>query len=123
MLAQGYEADNPNIELLRLRNFTAGTRLKEDEVLSPNFLHRTLEIIGALKPLVSAKSPSLPLPSDRNLHTPFIPSSLRPGMIQGRFSRDLGEHLLYGDVLVRTPLVKPVRTQSAIGRISIFAAT
>lgn len=62
MLAQGYEADNPNIELLRLRNFTAGTRLKEDEVLSPNFLHRTLEIIGALKPLVSAKSPSLPLP-------------------------------------------------------------
>lgn len=64
---QGYEADHPNIQLLRLRNFTLGCRLKEDEVLGANLLHRTLEIIGALKPFVSAKSPC-----PASLFTPFL---------------------------------------------------
>ena len=51
---QGYEADNPSIELLRLRNFTAGCKLKEDEVLSPSLLDRISEAIGCMVPFVSA---------------------------------------------------------------------
>ena len=50
---QGYEADNPNIELLRLRNYTIGRKLKDDEVLGPGGLQRITDLIGILTPFVS----------------------------------------------------------------------
>ena len=53
MTFQGYEADNPNIELLRLRNYTIGRKLKDDEVLGPGGLARISELIGLLTPFVS----------------------------------------------------------------------
>ncbi len=50
---QGYDADNPNIDLLRLRNYTIGKKLKDDEVLGPGGLARITELIGVLTPFVS----------------------------------------------------------------------
>lgn len=50
---QGYDADNPNIDLLRLRNFTVGKKLKDDEVLGPAGLDRIAELFGILTPFVS----------------------------------------------------------------------
>jgi Conserved hypothetical protein (DUF2461) len=58
MTEQGYEADNPNIELLRLKNFTIGTRLSEKEVLNEG-LTRIMEIIKAMVPFVSHCLPHL----------------------------------------------------------------
>ncbi|RMZ81339.1 hypothetical protein DV738_g2144, partial [Chaetothyriales sp. CBS 135597] len=52
---QGYAADNPNIELLRLRSFTMGKRLSEQEVLAPNALSRITELIAVMVPFVSLK--------------------------------------------------------------------
>jgi hypothetical protein len=50
---QGYEADNPNIDLLRLRNYTIGKKLKDDEVVGSGGLDRIAELIGILTPFVS----------------------------------------------------------------------
>ena len=50
---QGYEADNPNINLLRLRNYTIGKKLKDGEVLGPGGLDRIAILIGVLEPFVS----------------------------------------------------------------------
>ncbi len=50
---KGYEKDNPNIELLKLRNFTIGKKLKDEEVLGPGGLGRIGELIGILTPFVS----------------------------------------------------------------------
>lgn len=50
---KGYEKDNPNIELLKLRNFTIGKKLKDEEVLGPGGLERVAELVGILTPFVS----------------------------------------------------------------------
>ncbi|KAL2042678.1 hypothetical protein N7G274_004437 [Stereocaulon virgatum] len=50
---KGYEADNPNIDLLRLRNYTIGKKLKDDEVLGSGGLNGIAELIGILTPFVS----------------------------------------------------------------------
>ena len=50
---QGFEADNPNIELLRLRNFTIGKRLTDKEILGEGALARVMEIVSAMVPFVS----------------------------------------------------------------------
>ncbi|KAK0507353.1 hypothetical protein JMJ35_010391 [Cladonia borealis] len=50
---KGYEADNPNIDLLRLRNYTIGHKLKDDEVLGPGGLGRIAQLIGILTPFVT----------------------------------------------------------------------
>ena len=49
---KGYEADNPNIDLLRLRNYTIGHKLKDDEVLGTGGLGRIAQLIGILMPFV-----------------------------------------------------------------------
>ena len=49
---KGYEKDNPNIDLLKLRNYTIGKKLKDEEVLGPGGLSRIVELIGILKPFV-----------------------------------------------------------------------
>ncbi len=50
---QGYDVENPNIELLRLRNYTIGRKLKDDEVLGSGGLKRIADLIGVLTPFVS----------------------------------------------------------------------
>ncbi len=50
---QGYDADHPNIELLRLRNYTTGRKLTEEEVVGPNSLDRITSLFSAMKPFVS----------------------------------------------------------------------
>ena len=52
-LLQGYEIDNPNIDLLKLRNFTIGKKLKDEEVLGPGGLNRIATLVGILTPFVS----------------------------------------------------------------------
>jgi uncharacterized protein (TIGR02453 family) len=50
---KGYEADNPNIELLRLRNWALRCKLKDDEVVGPSGLARIAEVIAVMTPYVS----------------------------------------------------------------------
>ena len=50
---KGYEKDNPNIELLKLRNFTIGKKLRDEEVLGAGGLGRIAELVGILTPFVS----------------------------------------------------------------------
>ena len=50
---KGYEADNPNIDLLRLRNYTIGHKLKDAEVLGQGGLGRIVQLIGILTPFVT----------------------------------------------------------------------
>ena len=49
---QGYQAENPNIALLRLRSFTLGRKLKDDEVVGPGTLKKIADLIGILTPYV-----------------------------------------------------------------------
>ena len=50
---KGYEADNPNIDLLRLRNYTIGHKLNDAEVLGHGGLGRIVHLIGILTPFVT----------------------------------------------------------------------
>lgn len=49
---QDYSAENPNIGLLRLRNYTVGRKLKDEEVLGHGGLDRIVNLIGILTPFV-----------------------------------------------------------------------
>lgn len=55
---QGYDADHPDIDLLRLRNYTIGRSLSEDEVVGTGGLDRVSELLGFLKPFVSLENVS-----------------------------------------------------------------
>lgn len=48
---QGYEADNPNIELLRLRNYTLVRKLTDEEVVSSG-ITRIPQLVGVMAPFV-----------------------------------------------------------------------
>ena len=48
-----YEADHRDIALLRLRNFTIGRKLKDEEIVGEGGLERVVELIGCLVPFVS----------------------------------------------------------------------
>ncbi|KAI9838974.1 MAG: hypothetical protein M1819_004182 [Sarea resinae] len=50
---QGYDSDNPNIDILRLRNYTVGKKLRDDEVMGPGGLNRIAELIGNLTPFIT----------------------------------------------------------------------
>jgi len=50
---QGYDADRPDIDLLRLRNYTIGRKLDEAEVVGPHGLDRIAELLSCMKPFVS----------------------------------------------------------------------
>ncbi|KIW10164.1 hypothetical protein PV08_11125 [Exophiala spinifera] len=47
---KGYEADHPNIELLRLRNFTLGKSIPDEKVTGEHGLQTILDLIGVLQP-------------------------------------------------------------------------
>ena len=51
-----YDADHRDIALLRLRNFTIGRKLKDDEVVGKGGLERVVELMGCLVPFVRAPS-------------------------------------------------------------------
>ena len=49
----GYEENNPNIGLLRLRNFTLGKKLKDNELVGSGGIDRLVHLLGTLTPFVS----------------------------------------------------------------------
>lgn len=53
VIQQGYDADHPDIDLLRLRNYTIGRKLTEAEVVGDGGLDRIAELLGCMKPFVS----------------------------------------------------------------------
>ncbi|KAI9701226.1 MAG: hypothetical protein M1836_001895 [Candelina mexicana] len=50
---KGYEADNKNIDLLRLRSYTVGKELSDGEVVGPQGLKRIADLVGIMTPFVS----------------------------------------------------------------------
>ncbi|OAG05110.1 uncharacterized protein CC84DRAFT_1165439 [Paraphaeosphaeria sporulosa] len=50
---KGYDSDHKDIDLLRLRNFTLGTKLSDNEVVGANGLDRIAEIIGCMVPFIT----------------------------------------------------------------------
>ncbi|KAG8528667.1 uncharacterized protein KY384_006354 [Bacidia gigantensis] len=48
-----YSADHPEIALLRLRNYTIGKKLKDEEVLGKDGLSRIADLLGVLTPFVT----------------------------------------------------------------------
>ncbi|OOF93461.1 hypothetical protein ASPCADRAFT_173248 [Aspergillus carbonarius ITEM 5010] len=50
---KGYDLDNENIQLLRLRSFTIGRPLSDEELLSPNAPERIAALIGIMEPFVT----------------------------------------------------------------------
>ena len=52
-LCQGYDKDDPNIGILRLRNYTIGSKLKDEQVVGVKGLRTIADMIGHLTPFVS----------------------------------------------------------------------
>ncbi|KAJ5241906.1 Conserved hypothetical protein CHP02453 [Penicillium citrinum] len=50
---KGYEADNPNIQLLRLRSFTIGRPISDAEIMATDAQHRIAALIGVMEPFVT----------------------------------------------------------------------
>ncbi|KAF4234561.1 hypothetical protein CNMCM6805_008536 [Aspergillus fumigatiaffinis] len=64
---KGYEADNENIELLRLRSFTIGKPLSDSELMASNVQERIAAIIGVMEPFVTyLNSVVMPDPVDQD---------------------------------------------------------
>ncbi|KAG8629671.1 hypothetical protein KVT40_003536 [Elsinoe batatas] len=49
---QGYAKDHVDIGLLRLKNFTIGRQLTDEEVVSPGFLELVADLMGVMKPFI-----------------------------------------------------------------------
>jgi uncharacterized protein (TIGR02453 family) len=49
---QGYEDDNPALEYLKLKSFTAGAALSDKDLLGKNGIARLTDIVKEMKPLV-----------------------------------------------------------------------
>ncbi|KAL8933006.1 MAG: hypothetical protein Q9211_006016 [Gyalolechia sp. 1 TL-2023] len=49
---KGYDAENPNIALLRLRNYTLGRKLKDEEVVGDKAPERIAHLMGVLMPFI-----------------------------------------------------------------------
>ncbi|KAL4997031.1 hypothetical protein BDV10DRAFT_170532 [Aspergillus recurvatus] len=50
---KGYEHDNENIQLLRLRSFTVGKRISDADLVSPDAQDKIAALIGIMEPFVS----------------------------------------------------------------------
>ncbi|KAJ5889408.1 hypothetical protein N7504_010218 [Penicillium tannophilum] len=50
---KGYEADNKNIELLRLRSFTIGRPISDTEIMAADAQDRIVALIGVMEPFVT----------------------------------------------------------------------
>jgi uncharacterized protein (TIGR02453 family) len=51
-LPQGYAAENPAIEYLRMKSFTAGHSLKDAELTSKGFAKKAVDVFTTMKPFV-----------------------------------------------------------------------
>jgi len=51
-LPQGYTSDNPAIELLKMKSFTVGYELKDEDVTGKSFAKKCEEVFTAMSPLV-----------------------------------------------------------------------
>ena len=60
---KGYDADHPNIELLKLKNFTIGKRLKDEEVADTAFIEKVTKLISTMAPFVTYLN-SVVMPDD-----------------------------------------------------------
>lgn len=56
-ILQGYEADNANIQLLRLRSFTIGRPISDPEIMAADAQHRIAALVGVMEPFVSPPPP------------------------------------------------------------------
>lgn len=56
-LDKGYDADHPNIDLLRLKNFTMGKKLEDKDITSADFLNRVASLVETMVPFVSRPLP------------------------------------------------------------------
>ncbi|KOC08278.1 hypothetical protein AFLA70_234g001661 [Aspergillus flavus AF70] len=64
-LLLGYGLDNENIRLLRLRSFTIGRPLADEELMSPNAQDKIAALIGIMEPFVTyLNSVVMPDPED-----------------------------------------------------------
>jgi len=54
-LTQGYGADHADIELLRLRNYTIGSKMADDELLGEGGIDRIAALLACMKPFVSPR--------------------------------------------------------------------
>jgi uncharacterized protein (TIGR02453 family) len=48
----GYDAENPAIEYLKMKSFTAGHHLDDEELTQKNFTSKAAEVFAVIKPLV-----------------------------------------------------------------------
>ncbi|KAB8231873.1 DUF2461 domain-containing protein [Aspergillus alliaceus] len=55
---KGYDLDNENIQLLRLRSFTIGRPLADEELMSPKAQDKITALIGIMEPFVSQSIPT-----------------------------------------------------------------
>ncbi|KAL8865179.1 MAG: hypothetical protein Q9198_009441 [Flavoplaca austrocitrina] len=60
---KGYDAENPNISLLRLRNYTIGRKLSDEEVVGPKAPERIAVLMATLKPFITYLN-SVVMPDD-----------------------------------------------------------
>ena len=58
LVFQGFDAEHKDIDLLRLRNYTIGRKLADEEVTDPKALERIAHLVSCMLPLVSNFSPS-----------------------------------------------------------------
>jgi uncharacterized protein (TIGR02453 family) len=49
---QGFAADNPAIEFLKMKSFTAGYNFSDEDVTNKNFAKKVVEVFGAMKPFI-----------------------------------------------------------------------
>lgn len=50
---KGFPKDHPEIALLRLRSFTVGRHLTDDEVSNSSFLHQAIDLLSKIEPLIT----------------------------------------------------------------------
>ncbi|KAI9828305.1 MAG: hypothetical protein M1832_002733 [Thelocarpon impressellum] len=60
---KGFEYENPNIELLRLRSYTIGKRIADEAVMGPGGLSRVADLLGVLTPFITYLN-SVVMPDD-----------------------------------------------------------
>lgn len=51
-LPQGYEADNPAMEYLKMKSFTVGSAITDEEVMSNAFVGKCMSICKGMKPFI-----------------------------------------------------------------------
>ncbi|KAF3942394.1 hypothetical protein ABW19_dt0208136 [Dactylella cylindrospora] len=50
---KGYDKTHPDINLLRLKSYTVGKRISDEEILQPNAMDYIVEIIRAMEPFIT----------------------------------------------------------------------